>query len=351
MGNGPSTSNSTVFPVGTPAKSVVVQQNAAIVAQAVKTGDQLLLEKDVIDKVKEVSDIFKTFNTDDAKGLLSYVEKMNDKLKGQGDGLVISDDIKKALLTFHNAVLSQIDLSQIDGNLSLTDLDKQKQKDAKFVELMNKNKENPKENLEEIFKLLGQSVTKELDEKKKIIMQSQGISESKEMQAGVESIMGNVKSLKVKYKYFEYKYIELNIFLILFVQHVYATMHTFVNNIIEFNKQRDDAREKIIQDTMKLMAGILGEGEQGLNVVDTNTLRELTTKVQNVMKQKDDAMKQRLDEMVKVSTDNIQGFLSALTDATKGTMQAQLNQQPQQQGGFVRDHSRFPQAFYDLSKS
>jgi hypothetical protein len=187
-------------------------------------------------------------------------------------------------------------------------------------------------------------------------MQAQGISESKQMQEGVESIMGNVKSLKVKYKYFEYKYIELNIFLILFVQHVYATMHTFVNNIIEFNKQRDDAREKIIQDTMKLMAGILGEGEQGLNVVDTNTLRELTTKVQTVMKQKDEAMKQRLDEMVKVSTDNIQGFLAALTDATKGDMKEQLNKQggskqKQQQGGFVRDHSRFPQAFYDLTKS
>jgi hypothetical protein len=276
---------------------------------------------------------------------------MNEKLKASGQNeVVITDAIQSSLLKFHDVVLSQID-SELsarnqDSYTTLNSEGKSDRQKAEYIEMM---KRAPQEG---IFRVLGEGIGKELDEKKKSILESPGIGDNEKMKKGVEDIMKNVTSMKVKHKYFEYKYIELNIFIILFVQHVYATMHGFVGNVIAFNTLRDANREKIVENIMNAMTDILKDADPTTNV-NIKDLTELMGKVKESVKSRDEDMKKKLEGMVEVSTKNLSQFLSVLTPELLADIRAApvVPQGGGQKGGFVRDHSRFPQAFYDLSKS
>ena len=331
--------------------SRVQTANAKLVKEAVEKGDQILLEKDVRDKISEVSDIFSAFNKDDHKKLLGYVDSINQSLKMSGNPTFeLSEPIKKSLVEFHTAILSGIDTATMT----------EEGKNAKYLEIMSSPVGDKVKNIESIFKILGDNYGKDLEEKKKIIMQSQGIVDSKEMQGNVETIMNSVKGLKVKYKFFEYKYIELNIFLILFVQQVYKSMDSFVNNVVAFNKQRDATREQLIRDTLKIMLGILTAADLQINPNDFEYLTGMMDKLKSHMDDKNKELETKMRDLVAITTDNLSGFLGALTEPTKIDLMKQLQQDPKLQqaaqaqgvlrGGFVRDGSMFPQAFYDLDK-
>lgn len=334
------------------------QQVPNAVTAAIKDNNQILLGQDVSAKVVEVSKMFEALNSNDAKGLLDYVNKMNEKLKASGQSeLVITPAIRDSLLKFHEVVLSQID-SELEaknenGYTSLVDDKKLERKKAEYAEIM---KKDPQEG---IFRVLGEGVGKELADKKKTILESPGIADNEKMKKGVDDIIKSVTSIRVKNKYFEQKYIELNIFLILFVQHVYETMHNFVENVIAYNTIRDANREKIVDNIIETMKKLLGDADPNNTNQNIKDVNLLLGQVKESVKARDEQMKKRLDEMVAVSTANLSQFLGALTPQLLGEIKG-ATPQPQsssggssqrQRGGFVRDHSRFPQAFYDLSKS
>ena len=320
--------------------SKVQTANAKLVKQALEKGDQLFLEKDVRDKISEVSDIFSAFSKDDHNKLLRYVDSINQSLKMSGnETFELSEPIKKSLMEFHNAILTGLDTATMSDE----------GKDAKYVEIMS-NKSN---NMESIFKILGDHYGKDLEEKKNFIMRSQGIADSKEMQGNIETIMNSVKGLKVKYKFFEYKYIELNIFLILFIQQVYKSMDAFVNNIVAFNKQRDFTREQLIKDTLKIMLDVLTAADLQINPNDFDHITGMMDKLKIHMDKKNNELDTKMRDLVDVTSNNLSGFLDAMSDTTKKQMYEQLKEDPRiesMRGGFVRDGSMFPQAFYDLDK-
>lgn len=326
------------------------QQTPNAVKAALTDTKQILLGKDVSDKVVEVSKMFEALNSNDAKGLLEYVNKMNEKLKASGQSeLVITPAIRDSLLKFHEVVLSQIDselaTKNDNGYVSFTSDQKIERQKAEYAEIA---KKDPQEG---IFRVLGEGVGKELADKKKIILESPGIVDNEQMKKGVDDIIKSVTSMRVKNKYFEQKYIELNIFLIIFVQHVYETMHNFVENVIAFNTIRDANREKIVNNIIETMKQLLEDPNPQNTSDNIKNVNLLLDQVKQSVQARDDKMKRRLEEMVKVSTQDLSGFLNALTPQLLGDIKTTPTPTTTQQGGFVRDHSRFPQAFYDLSKS
>lgn len=352
-------------------------KNSKAVLESVKVGNQIYLEKDVRDKIQSLTKVFEKYSENDHKGLLKEVDSINNTLKRMGHpSLELSDKVKNALMQFHGAILSGIDTSNMD----------QEQKDRKFIELINDPKGDPKKNMDNIFKLLGDYYGKDFEKARDEIVNSPGIADSKEMKDNISLIINNVKGLKVKYKFFEYKYIELNIFLILFIQHVYRTLDEFIKNVLAFNSQRDDTREKVLKDTLKVMINILTAADLQIEPQDFEYLTGMMDKIKSDMQDKEREMNNKLKDLVTITTDNLSGFLDAMTDATKvdmyqklGATEAVRNPQPKpgqytggmlrgesilprsfyeqgangasastQSGGFIRGHSVMPQAFYNL---
>jgi hypothetical protein len=309
------------------------------VVDAMKDGNQLFLRKDVAHKISELSQYFETFNKNDYKGMLSYVDHLNKNLKSGDKPIEISEPIKKALLEFHNAILTNIDKTM------LTDEDK----NDKFKSIISSK------DYDNIFKQLGDHYVKDLDMKKAEILKSKGIVESKEMSESISVIINSVKNLKVKYKFFEYKYIELNIFLILIIQKAYVVIDEFVKNVLDFNSQRDVMREKVLKDTLNIMTSILDAADLQIQPNDFEYLTSMMDKVSADIKEKDETFKQKLTSFKDVANqeilDIVKGMSSTDQDKLLESLQSAKEQRNRQlQGGFLRGQSSLPQAFYDIDK-
>lgn len=315
------------------------QSNTPVaVKSALENGDQLFLHKQVVDQMKEVGNIIEVFKNDDGKGLLSIFEKYNDKL-----GVQIPDPVKKSLLAFHTAVLD---------NLEGAD------RDAAFTDIMNKPSA--------AFAALGKTFAKDVDRKRDDLFRTEFMKNNTEMQDSIGSILNNVKDLRVKYKYFEYKYIEMNIFLILFVQKMFQAMDDFTQNVIAFNKLRDANRENIMKETLKMMVDIMKSSDIEMNPTDFDHIMNMMEQVRGKVVDSDKKLQQKMTEMTSIVTANMSDFLNAFVGATKDQLSASLGRgspspvstlpanaslNSMQYGGFLRDGSLLPQAFYELDKS
>lgn len=353
---------------GKPAVNPNVARDGKTVAEAFRTGNQIFLEKDVKEKVSELSKVFEDFNNNDYKGLLAHIERINERLRQKNQPeFELSEKVKKSLVNFHSAILSGID----------TDMMGDKEKNAAFKNIMSAPGKNYQENLENVFKILGNFYGSDLENKKNMLLKAQGIVDNPALQDNLSIILNVTKALKVKYKFFEYKYIELNIFLILLVQHFFQTFDSFATNILAFNKMRDETRQKLVQDTLNMMVSILKAADLDIDTADIANIKESMEKLRVHMDKKNQEMETRMRDLVAISTDNLSGFVSALTDATRVDLLKQLQapgsapgltrQQSlpasalsgipgvlgggsRQKGGFPRDGTLFPQAFYDIEK-
>lgn len=283
------------------------------------------------DDLKKISDIFKNFNEDNGPGLLEHIKIYNAEMSSRGKtGFMISDDIANSLTSFHEQIISRI-----QGYANKSEDDKNK----------------------DFFALLDDKYGAELEAKKESIIKSVNMGNSAVMKKGVDTIVNNVKALKIKYKFFEYKYIELNVFMILFIQYVYKSMDTFVSEMVAFNKIRDANREQMFSDAMNLMTDMLKD--LGISSKDTS-LNSMLTTLKKKVKESDDEMNKKMKDIMVLTTDNLSSYLNALTDTTKSQIIDGLKVTPaqaggkrkkiKQRGGFVRDFSKFPQAFYDIEK-
>lgn len=345
MGGTPS---KVIEPVKNLAKSSITSQSKTpqvtkTVEESLKSGNQIFLEKDVREKILEVGKVFEAFNKDDHKLLLEYVDSINTTLQKNGNPeFKISDPVRKSLAEFHAAVINGLENAALKTD---------SEKSAMYADIMKTGR------IDDLFHALGRSYTKEFDEKKEKIMTTQGIVDNAEMKNNINTIMNNVKTLKIKSKYFEYKYIELNIFLILFVQQTYMAMDSFVKNIMDFNAQRDLIRESMIKDTMKVMMSIMASADLQINPQDFNYITDMIAQLRKHMENKNVELQQKLQKTETVAHQQVIDVVNKFATASQTPPNqpvenfAYYNKPPGQQGGYIRDGSMFPQAFYDLVSS
>jgi hypothetical protein len=286
---------------------------------------------------------------------------LNQKLDSELQ-IKLSDPVKSSLQKFHEAILSNIDNASM-----LTD----EQKHARYLDLVNGSPDT-------VFKLLDNSFAKEFENTKNILAEKGiDVAQYPFVAQSLDKIIDSTKKLKVKYKFFEYKYIELNIFTILLIQHLYQTLDNFVVSILEFNKFRDANREKLLKDTLDVFMNIMTNAELQLSPDDFDNMNKLVVNIKDNIERKNKDFDDRMKSMVDVATENLTGLLNVMSESTQVDMLKKLNEKPNikekagyvggfiregsrprstsggkkkqsMQGGFVRDASHFPQAFYEL---
>jgi hypothetical protein len=365
-------------------KSTPLPPSANIVSQdAFNLTPQFVAPDGILSKIKGLGEVIGYFNDNDTSSLTNFIDVYNQKVSSK-DRIEIGPEIKSTMLNFHNELLSVID-QQMGTNATET----QKQEILK-----SKLKDNKA--LNEMLKMY---YSKKLEDVETRVLGDEMVKNSTELSSTVKVILGNVKALKVKYKFFEYKYIQLNIFMIVFVQYVYNSMTKFIVDVIAYNQARDAIRQEMTRKIFKATQEILGASDVELKPQDAAAINKMISSLQERV-QKDQKEIQDLSLRVKNnSMSDLLNFILSSDDALashvmssvdkyrqekniplqsqsnpnpnqyparqQGDQQKQNqpkpNYQPQKQqaeqpivnlqsqnGGFVRDMSMMPQSFFKL---
>jgi len=351
----------------TSSKSSPSSSTAKIVSQeAFELTPQFVAPDGILNKIKGLGEVIGYFNDNDTSSLTNFIDVYNQKVSTK-DRIEVGPEIKSTMLNFHNELLSVIDQQM---GMNATDTQKQEV-------LKSKLKDNKA--LNEMLKMY---YNKKLEDVETRVLSDEMVKNSSELSGTVKVILNNVKSLKVKYKFFEYKYIQLNLFMIVFVQFVYNSMTKFIVDVIAYNQARDAIRQEMTKKIFKATQDIMGASDIELKPQDAAAINKMLASLQDRV-QKDQREIQELSLRVKNnSMSDLLNFILTSDDALAShvmssvdkyrqekniPLQSQQNpiQQPQRQqptrqqgeqkqnqqpqnGGFIRDMSMIPQAFYKL---
>ena len=342
-----------------------------------KLSMEIVLDKGVKQQIDKLSEYVSMFNSNDVKPLLKVIDDYKINLETSTGKKYELNNVKTFVGKFHQELLDKITTDFPTMN--------EQEKQLKLSEKL-KDKTLP-DYLKNIY-------DNKLSELRGEVMKSPIVSNDAKMTQSIDRIFTDITGLKSKYKYFEYKYIQLNLFLIVFIQHTYTTMDNFINTVLAYTVTRDTARTDSLRELINLLLEIMKQAELNIDQKDFESIEQLMSVVEGSIKEKQVALGQAvekarveaLDEMLKLvmthhdlfSEKVAKDFAAPATDdefyqnftqrqTPVGSRLGQnsrsrsenvativpppINQQGQegsQFGGFVRDHSRFPQAFYKL---
>jgi hypothetical protein len=360
---------------------------------------EIVLDKGVKQQIDRLSEYVSFFNKNDVDSLLSVVDTYASDLKTSTGQTYQLSNIKRFVAKFHEELLEKI--TKDSPNLTA------EEKKAQLGEKLKDSK------LPDILKT---TYDERLSKLKTEILGSPLVVKDRQMGQSIDRIFTDITGIKSKYKYFEYRYIQLNLFLIVFIQHVFSTMDKFINSVLAYTVTRDRTRQDSLRQLIDLLLEIMRQAELNIDQKDFEAIDKLMSVVETEIKQKqknlgeavDKARVEALDEMLKLvvanhdmfadqaaqgmtnpeSTDDFvnsfsmrlnkapsnlsvasptvnqvgeQGFGLASTNSRPGRTNdpfapnTRMGKPPGEglvaYGGFVRDHSRFPQAFFELNSS
>lgn len=329
----------------------------------------------IVDKIKGLGDVIGFFNDNDTDSLEKFVDVYNQQVAAK-DKIDLGPELKNLMMSFHSQLLTVID-SQFT---TATAAEKQQV-------LKSKLKDN-----KQLNEMLGMYYNEKLKAVEARVLGDEAVRSNPQLTETVKAILNNVKSLKVKYKFFEYKYVQLNIFMIVFIQFVYNSMTKFIVDVIAYNQARDAIRQEMTQKIFAATRDIMSASDLQIRPEDSEAITKMITNLQDKVKTdqveiqnmsaklKTDSMADLLNFVLK-SDESLATHIMESVDKFKQTQgvkvgaQAQTSSQQgspskpwqsnpnkpwqgnkpwqnpsvnQQQGGFIRDMSMLPQAFYAL---
>ena len=341
-----------------------------------------LVPSEVFERLKNLQEILSGFNENDPKFISKYIAQYNNEAPS---GLKLDMGKIQPQISRIDNLHTQL-IRQITGNQNITSSElstNQNYQDQLKTEL--KDTKNLIDNrLPSVTKNL---ITTEIDK----LLNDNLVKKDPVVKSTVESILGSIIGLKSRYSFFEYKYVQMNVLVMVIIQNLYNIMITSIKNIIDLHTQQSKQRDQDLNNILKLILGLLNSSQLSITPEDFDKINLL---VNNVKEQS----KRDAEELQKIAKDSVQNAnqqaQSALTAAknqsissassplsstpaqtseqaqpqttlmyvgepqgqTQGgkspvqmtTMYAGLNKS-KQKGGFVRGNSQFPvQEFYNL---
>lgn len=128
---------------------------------------------------------------------------------------------------------------------------------------------------------------------------------------GLTSLIDNTSDLNKKYKYFQYKYIELNLFFMAFVSNMQSIMDSYTSYVQFTEKAKFQELMKAIDGTFESMQNVVNDGN---NSTDAESLKVLGKQLkENVIKTHEETIKS-LDEKTKASFESMMEYLKSDKD-------------------------------------
>ena len=299
---------------------------------------EIVVDQGVREQIKKLTGYVSSFNDNDVNSLLNVVKEYQDELNKSSEQKYDLSKIEKFVGSFHKELLDQIS----KDNNTLSNAGKQSQLKEKL-----KNTSNLPDYLKSIY-------SESLTDVKEELFKSPVVQNDKEIKDGINNLFNDITGLKSKYKFFEYRYIQLNLFLIIFIQHTFTSVNTFVDSVLQYTTERDKNRQDNLTEIIKLLLKIMSDARINIEETDFELLNKLTESTQQQLAQREKDLKDNLElaadgvQQKMAAVLNVNPALAPMTSSLAPSTTNPLNQFNGQQGGFVRDHSVFPQSFYEL---
>lgn len=236
---------------------------AVVQQKALDLTPQFTAPEGIVEKIKGLGDVINFFNDNDTSSIENFIDTYNKQVSAK-EQIDIGPEIKGLMLGFHNQLLEVID-GQLIG---ATTTEKQQV-------LKSKLKDNKA--LNDMLRLYYNQKMQDIETR---VLNDEIVKSNPEITETVRVIMNNVKSLKVKYKFFEYKYIQLNVFMIVFIQYVYNSMGKFIVDVIAYNQARDAIRQEMTQKIFRATQEIMGASEMQLKPQDAEAINKMIVNLQ-----------------------------------------------------------------------
>lgn len=287
-----------------------------------KLVDPNILSTGTVDKFNEFSKVLKMLGENDPALVTTYINDYNSKAPANLK-LDLSQDLQNQIARFHNNVVSY---ATIQGPYS-------------SEEKIKRQLANGKEVVEQVLpKAVSEQMKDNVMALNKYVEEVRPfLNKNPQLDANVKGIIDTVVGLKSRYSFFEYKYIQLNIFMLALFSNYNKIILSLVTDVTELVKKHEQAMSGKIDDAFKLVLALLNT-----NQISTDDL----DKISNVFNE----MKKKLEEDTAATVNKINTASTEIKDTLTAIQQvsAPNNGQGNQSGGFVRGSSSFPQSFFEL---
>ena len=357
------------------------------------TNMEIVLDKGVKEQIDKLSEYVGYFNKSDVSSLLDVIDVYGNKLETSTGESYDLKNVKQFVKSFHGDILKKISSEHPSSSSEERELKfKERIKDTKLPEYLKTIYDEKLENL------------------KKEISESTFLQKDPASKSNIVGIFNNIAILKSKYKYFEYKYIQLNLFMVIFIQHVFKTLDRFINTVLSYIVAEDKKRSDTLSKLINLLINIMNQADLTINQNDFNAIDKLMSVVEKEVKEKQTSLTdaiskakvEAMDDMIKIInsassyrdtpststsftekrsrrvddddnySDDIMESLNDLNMKSRSLSRSQispkdydnkpidLNAEARAQprriapqpdefiGGFIRGNARLPQAFYEL---
>ena len=253
---------------------------------------QFIAPDGIVDKMKGLGEVITYFNDNDTSSIETFIDTYNQKVTS-AEKIELGPEVKGMMMTFHNQLLEVIDTQLVGASQS-----------EKQQVLKSKLKDNKQ--LNEMLRLYYNQKMQDVEER---VLGDEVVKGNKDISDTVKTIMNNVKSLKVKYKFFEYKYIQLNVFMIVFIQYVYNSMSKFIVDVIAYNQTRDAIRQEMTQKIFQATQEIMGASDIQLKPEDADAINKMIGNLQDKVKKDQQEITQLSGQLKNNSLSDLLNFV------------------------------------------
>lgn len=264
---------------------------------------RVVIDQNMVKSLAELGGLMKQYNKNDVPQMLHDIES---------SGIKLPKTIVDRLRITHQSILDNI-----DSVYTYEEKGKKLEVNSAVADYIQKD------------------VDKDLDQQLKEYMDNPFIKDDPMVQRGVKDVADSIKSIRGKYKFFEYKYLQMNVFLIGFITHVGETLVRFVNETSAFYEAKEKYHLMLIRNLVKTFQDQLeiDANDKGGKIDATtigDSLKELTQSViDSIAKQKEFTEKskqQSLQDILKFLMERESEFADELinivdrykTDKSKG---------------------------------
>lgn len=282
---------------------------------------------DFLNYLKIAQGLTDKYQEHDAREVVKFISENNK------NGVItpITDDLKKQIAKYYE----EFD-KHLQSNVKYTSITDDKEK----IKYKTDQLSYPK-----FYELLKDIKNKHFEEARNKIIESPLIKSNGEHVKSVSTIFDNIAAMRAKEQFYKHEYIITQIWMLSYLQNLNAGVTKFITDTMKLVKENEEIRNRYAQEMIANIIKILNETDGNLSDVDFQFFRDQF----KIFQEKTSASSKELEGAVAKASNELQTVTGQAPTPAQGGKSKKNKSKTQQKGGFVRDHSRFPQSFYELS--
>lgn len=176
-------------------------------------------------------------------------------------------------------------------------------------------------------------------------------------QEKVKEIINSVKIIKAREQFFKYEYLFTQIWLVEYIKRMNEAVTEFSTKTLEMYKQNEENRNNYVKEMFRVLLNLIAAEENSITEAQFKLFEQAMSSFENNLTETGEKFKRELTAAQGTLAEQIAPAAVpaaapvAPSAPASGGARKKTKKSKKQQGGFVRDFSRFPQSFYELDSA